>query len=257
MENHSTINSSLNAVKAMFIQISGLMWLRTATNYQYRYGLPIKDTFKNIYKDGGVLRFYHGYVPCLIMGSLCRFGDIYSLGLVNNKLKDQSLLTRTITTSSLSTFIRLNLIPLDNLDNMLQVEGKRAFTKLKYKINNYGLGILYYGGGISVVYNLIGNFSWFGTYNILNTNSNNIYYNGFVGLSCSLASDLSTNPLRILKLNKQTVTYNVGYTSIFKNIYQTHGLIEFWSRGLGIRIISHGIQSSLFVVLWKYIENLT
>ena len=257
MENHSNIDSGLNAVKAMSLQITSLMWLRTATNFQYRYGLPIKDTFKNIYRDGGVLRFYNGYIPCLIMGSLCRFGDIYSLSLVNNKLNDQNLLTRTIATSSLSTFIRLNFMPLDTLDNMLQVEGKKAFTKLKYKINRYGLGILYNGGGISVVYNLIGNFSWFGTYNMLNTNSDNMYYNGFVGLSCSLASDLSTNPLRILKLNKQTLSDNVGYTPIFQNIYQKHGLIEFWKRGLGIRIFSHGIQSSLFVILWKYIENLT
>ena len=257
MNNHSNIDSCINAVKAMSLQITSFMWIRTATNFQYRYGLSIKDTFKKIYKDGGILRFYHGYVPCLAMGSLCRFGDIYSLGLVNNKLHDYNLFTRTMLTSSLSAFIRFNLMPLDNLDNMLQVEGKRAFSKLKYKINNYGIGILYYGGGISLVYNLIGNFSWFGTYNILNKNSNNMYYNGILGFSCSLASDLSTNPLRILKLNKQTSTNNIGYVTIFRNIYKEYGLLEFWKRGLVIRIFSHGIQSSIFVILWKYIDNLT
>lgn len=257
MSLHSNIDSGINAMKAMAFQVTGLMWLRTATNYQYRYGLPIKTTFIKLYKDGGIKRFYSGYLPCLTMGCLCRFGDMYSLSYINTNFPDNTLLNKSLATSTMSTFIRINLMPLDNLDNMLQVEGRNGLKNLRNKVNKYGLGVLYYGGSISIASNLVGNFSWFSMYYLLNKDTDSILYNSFLGFSCSMVSDVTTNPIRILKLNRQTLNTNTSYVEIFSNIYKNFGILEFWNRGLGIRLLSHGIQSSLFVTLWKYIENRT
>ncbi len=36
---------------------------------QYRYGGAFKDVAKNLYKEGGVLRFYRGYTAALLQGA--------------------------------------------------------------------------------------------------------------------------------------------------------------------------------------------
>jgi hypothetical protein len=51
------------------------MWIRTAINYQYRYGTSMTDAFKTLYSQGGIPRFYRGLLPALIQGPLSRFGD--------------------------------------------------------------------------------------------------------------------------------------------------------------------------------------
>jgi hypothetical protein len=33
------------------------MWLRTVTNYQYKYGGTMRGAMDKLYKDGGVARF--------------------------------------------------------------------------------------------------------------------------------------------------------------------------------------------------------
>ena len=45
----------------MVVQVSSLMWLRTMMNYQYANGGSISNTFKTLYKEGGITRFYRGY----------------------------------------------------------------------------------------------------------------------------------------------------------------------------------------------------
>ena len=43
---------------AMAINICTLMPLRTAVNYQYRYGTNSLQSIRTLYSDGGILRFY-------------------------------------------------------------------------------------------------------------------------------------------------------------------------------------------------------
>ena len=37
--------------------------------------MSLTDATKALYKDGGLIRFYRGYVPALLQGPLSRFGD--------------------------------------------------------------------------------------------------------------------------------------------------------------------------------------
>ncbi|CAK0895517.1 unnamed protein product [Prorocentrum cordatum] len=60
---------------AMSLQIGSLMWLRTTMNYQYRYGMSMRQALSTLYAEGGVPRFYRGLGPALLQGPMLRFGD--------------------------------------------------------------------------------------------------------------------------------------------------------------------------------------
>ena len=51
------------------------MWLRTAVNYQYRFGGTTQDALSTLYREGGIRRLYQGLQLAIIQGPLSRFGD--------------------------------------------------------------------------------------------------------------------------------------------------------------------------------------
>lgn len=59
---------------AGLLQVVTLMWLRTIVNYQCRYGTSIGAAASELYRQGGVLRFYRGVVFALVSNPLSRFG---------------------------------------------------------------------------------------------------------------------------------------------------------------------------------------
>lgn len=67
--------SGLAGASAMAIQVSSLMWMRTTMNYQFKNGGGFLNTLRTLYAEGGVIRFYRGIVPALIIGPISRFGD--------------------------------------------------------------------------------------------------------------------------------------------------------------------------------------
>jgi hypothetical protein len=72
----------------MSIQVLSLMWLRTTMNYQFKNGGGFFETLKILYSQGGVLRFYRGVAPALIIGPISRFGDtsanLFALTIFSN-----------------------------------------------------------------------------------------------------------------------------------------------------------------------------
>jgi hypothetical protein len=59
----------------MAIQVFSLMWMRTTMNYQFKNGGGFVSTLRTLYSEGGVVRFYRGILPALIIGPMSRFGD--------------------------------------------------------------------------------------------------------------------------------------------------------------------------------------
>jgi hypothetical protein len=70
-----TLIAGVPGLGAATIQVSSFMWLRTVINYQYRFGTNASTTFKQLYKEGGVKRFYRGYSAAILLVPLSRFGD--------------------------------------------------------------------------------------------------------------------------------------------------------------------------------------
>ena len=257
--------SSTKAFKTGFaggaIQVTSLLWLRTANNYQYKHGTSLSETIKTLYKEGGVLRFYRGYFPSLFLGSSIKFGEINAY--YYSKQCNFNEMEKLMFISSISSLLKLAFVPIDTLDIFLQVEGKKGIQTLKNKVNSQGVRVLYYGLTPWITSNFISTFSWYNTHNYLDNKFKNYgkegvefnIKNGLIGLSASIVSDTITNPLRILKIYKQSNTNQVSYTETYKNIIETCGASELFLRGLKTRLMIHGLQNVFFTIVWKNLEK--
>ena len=257
---NSTDKAIKTGVTTGIIQVSSLLWLRTINNYQYKYGTNLSNTFKILYKNGGPLRFYRGYIPSLFVASSCKFGDLNAY--YYSKEANFKEIEKLLFISSVSSIIKLSIVPIDTLDVFLQVEGKPGAKMLYNKINTYGPRVLYYGITPWISNNFIGTFSWFGVHNYLDNkykNDDSLNFNiknGLIGLSASVTSDLLTNPFRILKIQKQSNSNNVGYITSINTIIKTDGYSALLFRGLKTRLLIHGVQNVFFTIVWKNIEKI-
>ena len=258
---------------AMAINICTLMPLRTTVNYQYRYGTNSLESMKVLFKDGGFLRFYRGFGFAIIQGPWSRFGDTFAnsgtMALLNSldSTKDLNVGTKTFLASSAASLFRVISTPLDTCKTTLQVEGKEGLKKIGMKYKNAGgfprgVPILWYGALGSASATFVGHYPWFFTYNYLQeripepeTLLGNLSKNGFIGFSASAISDTCSNSIRVLKTYKQTHQEKISYSTAVKQIIENDGILSLFGRGLKTKIISNGIQGSLFVVLWKFIEK--
>lgn len=107
------------------------MWMRTAVNFQYRYGMTTIEALKYLYADGGgglggIRRFYRGLGPALFQGPLSRFGDTASnagmLALWDSfeQTKNLPAAAKTVTASAAAASFRVLLMPIDACKTILQ-----------------------------------------------------------------------------------------------------------------------------------------
>ena len=57
-------------------------------------------------------------------------------------------------------------------------------------------------------------------------------------------------------LTRQTSATTIGYRAAAKQIIDKDGLLGLFTRGLGTRLLTNGIQASTFSVLWKLLEEM-
>ena len=69
------MEGGMAGASAAAVQVLSLMWLRTAMNYQYRYGTSTSQALSLLYKEGGIPRLYQGLPFALVQGPMSRFGD--------------------------------------------------------------------------------------------------------------------------------------------------------------------------------------
>ena len=260
MSNDLTI-SLKTGITSSIIQVSSLLWLRTATIYQHKYGGGMINTISFLYKNGGIIRFYRGYFPCLLVASTCKSSELfgyYSVKKLNLSINNQSLYI-----TSISNLGRILIVPLDTLDTFYQLYGSKGYSMLNAKIKNNGLGSLYNGSLIWLFNHSLSTYIWFNTFKRLekytdNKYNDNIYMknikNGFIGYLSSICSDIFTNPFRVIKTNKQGSFKNISYYESLKDITKNKKS-DLLFRGLSTRIVTHGIQSAFFVIIWKNLEE--
>lgn len=254
---------------AMLVQVGSLMWMRTTMNYQYRYGGSSIDAIKTLYKEGGIPRFYRGVGFALIQGPMSRFGDTAAnsgvLSYLNARqdTKDLPVGIKTGFASFFAGLFRIALMPVDACKTIMQVEGKEGLAKLRNKVKIGGPTVLFHGAGGAFGATAAGHYPWFVTFNYLDEHmpwkndglGKKLCRNAFNGLAASMVSDVVSNSLRVLKTYRQTSTVPVGYGAAIKDIISKEGITGLMFRGLGTRIVAHGVNGMVFTVAWKFFEE--
>lgn len=260
------INGGQAGFLAMSGQVFSMMWIRTIINHQYRNGGSFLSTAKNLYKEGGVPRFYRGLPFALVQAPLSRFGDTaMNMGMMS-LLEDTSLGTaeKTFAGSVGAGLWRISILPVDTCKSILQVNGKDGLKQLRAKVGRNGPGVLYHGALASGVSTTVGHFPWFFTYNYLNDrfprdqNANHLEKlarSAGIGFCSSSVSDISSNMFRVIKINRQTNTQTQGYMDLMREIVVKEGIFGLMTRGLSTKILANGIQGMVFTILFDYLKN--
>lgn len=263
---------------AAVVQVLSLMWLRTAMNYQYRYGGTLGSSLKELYGDGGVPRLYQGLPFAIVQGPLTRFGDTAAnvgiLALLESIPETASLPLplKTLAGSLTAGAWRILLMPIDTSKTAMQVEGADGLEKLKQQVIDVGPSPLYQGALASAAATAAGHFPWYLTYNSLNdylpviSKEDDLLLflvrSAVLGLVSSSVSDTVSNSLRVIKTTKQTaglgdgVDKEITYREALALVLETDGVAGLFGRGLQTRLLTNAIQGAVFSVLWKYFQSL-
>ena len=269
------LGGGIAGAMAMGINVTTLMWIRTTINYQYRYGLSTGEALRTLYKEGGggvpgVLRFYRGYVPAMMQGPLSRFGDTASnagaLALMEQMESTKNLnpAIKTLGASAVAASFRIFITPLDTWKTTFQVEGKNGGALLANKIRRHGPFVMWHGALGAAGATFVGHYPWFVTYNTLDEYLPKydrkkemlpfLGVSAVKGFCASAVSDSISNPIRVLKVYRQTNADSKGYIAAAGEIYAKEGVGAFY-RGLRTKIVANGLQGILFSIAWKYIED--
>lgn len=249
------------------VQVVSLMWLRTIVNYQYRYGVSTSEAIRALYKEGGVGRFYRGMPLALIQNPLMKFGAVAA----NEGSKvlvahfGGSDFQSPLLTSSLGTMFsilwKLLLVPIETIKTVLQVDGFPGFQKLMKEAFSGNLLRLYCGSTATILSTLLSHYPWFYVHNLLEQRMKkwegpmqSIARSALIGFLASIVSDCVSNVVRVIKTLKQTLGNDkAAFTNVVNELVREQGIWGFLGRGLATRIIANGLQSIVFVIVWKLI----
>lgn len=254
---------------AQGVNVFALMWMRTTMNYQMANGGAMIPTIKLLYQQGGVPRFYRGIIPALIQSPIARFGDTFANAGALTLLQEFDTVPIAMKTAAASVAaggIRILLMPLDAWKTNKQVHGGSGLTALLTKVKTSGPTSLFHGSLAQASATTVGHWPWFVTYNYLDeylpkkkgTTMEKTCRSAFIGICASFVSDVSSNSLRVLKTYRQTSKEPISYMRALAEIRAKDGLFGFnglFFRGLTTRIISHGINSMVFTVVWKWMQQ--
>ena len=262
---------------AAVVQVCSLMWLRTAMNYQYRYGGNLGSSLSKLWEEGGISRLYQGLPFAIVQGPMTRFGDTAAnvgvLALLESFDATSSLPLpiKTAMGSAAAGAWRIILMPIDTSKTAMQVEGAVGLQQLWDNVKERGPGALYRGAIASASATAVGHFPWFLTYNALNDKLPTVDASqglilslsraAVLGLAASCVSDCCSNSLRVIKTTKQTASLDgetgedMSYVDIVKTIIDTDGIVGLFGRGLQTRLLTNALQGAAFSVLWKYFQQ--
>jgi len=260
---HKIINGGLAGSSAAVVQVTSLLWLRTTLNYQYTNGISTSNALKKLYNQGGVRRFYRGYLPALILASSARFTDtVANVGVLEmTKTTSLPLYTKTAISSIIAGCSRSLLMPLDVIKTNYQVKGEKGFEIVKSNVKRNGPRVLWNGTVAQCSATVVGHFPWFFTYNYLNQRfpvRNTLYEEllkqAAIGFTSSFASDIFINGFKVMKTTKQTTQPDATYKTIVTDILKKEGFSGIY-RGFKTKIIINGVNGMVFSVCWKLIRD--
>lgn len=246
------------------INVVCLMWVQTIMNYQYRHGGTFMTVFRKLYANGGVLRFYQGFGPAIVLAPLSRFGDVAANegALVALEGSGLPIAARTALGSMFAASGRLFIMPIDAWKTTKQVQGSDGLQQLMAKFRKHPLA-LWHGGLGAVSAAWVGHYPWFITNNALRESMPQFgiplgkhLRHAAIGFLSSAVSDTCSNSLRVLKTVRQTSPVNISYRQAVAEVIEKDGYIGLFGRGLKTRIIAKGLQGAVFTVGWQATQEL-
>mgnify|MGYP001810170715 CR=1 FL=1 len=255
------------------MQVISLMWLRTVINYQYRHGVSMFAAIEQLFKEGGVGRFYQGVTYALIQNPLSKFGSVAanegSRALLLLARGHASPLLASVLGTILSMVWKVLLMPLETAKTILQVEGTEGFQLLLQKVRGGGWGVLFEGTAATLLATCSSHYPWFFVHNWLDhtlppaseQDSGCVALRAAaVGLAAAAASDICSNALRVVKTVKQALSVHqassYSYVEVVRRVLAEGGLGALVGRGLLTRLLANGLQSAIFTALWKLLPIL-
>jgi hypothetical protein len=155
-------------------------------------------------------------------------------------------------------------MPIDTCKTVLQVEGSSGFDRLRADVSAGKFHVLYRGSIATFLANAMAHYPWFLIHNFLDTLVEvpespmyAIVRNSMIGFLSSAAADVVSNSMRVIKTYKQASSSSgakASYVNIVKLIISDGGILSLFLRGLNTRILSNGVQSVVFTVVWKYLS---
>eukprot|EP00929_Paragymnodinium_shiwhaense_P102547 TRINITY_DN65744_c0_g2_i1.p1 TRINITY_DN65744_c0_g2~~TRINITY_DN65744_c0_g2_i1.p1 ORF type:complete len:403 (-),score=62.34 TRINITY_DN65744_c0_g2_i1:118-1326(-) len=248
-------------------QVLSFMWLRTSMNYQYANGGNLQASLSTLWKEGGLARLYQGVSLALVQAPLSRFGDTAAnagvLVLMDAFFPDVPLPVKTAAASTAAALWRLFLTPIDTLKTARQVHGEKGVEIIMERVKQRGPTELYAGALATFAANWVGNFPYFTVFNTLSdawlTPAEPVWRivrNGVLGMCSSIASDICSNSLRVLKTLRQSSSDpNKNYLESAQEVLDKEGFVGLFGRGLETRLLVNILQGTFFAIVWKLAEE--
>lgn len=268
----TALTKALRSATAGFVagamQVLAFMWLRTAMNYQCKFGGSLMVVLRILYKEGGVVRLYQGLLPwAIVQAPLSRFGSVFAndvaISLCAFVLPSLSFGIATFIGACLGALWRIAITPIDTCKTIAQTDGASGRSMLWRKVHRGGIGVLWAGWEGNFMASLIGNYPWFMTLNLLESilpmPRDKLWLlirHAVVGAVCSSVSDIASNAVRVLKTIKQTHTNErLGYMGAAREVIAQEGASGLLCRGLETRVYTNVLQGTFFTVIWRYLST--
>ena len=235
--------SGAAGASAMACQVLLLMPMDTTITMQYRYGSTTMGALRSLWSHG-YGRFYAGIVPALMQGPLSRFGDTCSNAFVLAALHgtDWPMIAKTTIGSAIAALWRVLLMPIDVCKTVSQIYGKAAPAKLVERAHHYGFAGFYFGSWASFSSAFCGHLPWYTTFNLLDahlpqadSDLTRLLRPGLCGFAGSVASDTSTNAIKVLKAIRQAE--GLSYADALAVVLRQHGVVGLVTRSAEIKFI--------------------
>lgn len=264
------VGGGASGAAAGVVQVLSLMWLRTAMNYEYRYGGDgMVSTVRKLYEEGGLPRLYKGLPFALVQSPLSRFGDAGANAAVPPLLASLAaagvlpalpLPAAQVAASAAAASWRIAITPVDTFKTALQVEGD--IDPLLQRLEKSGPLFLWRGALTAAAATFVGNYPWFLTYNALDAAVPaadgdvllTLGRRAALGVAASCASDVCSNSLRVIKTGLQTGTAE-NPLEFAQSVLAEDGPAGLFGRGLQTRLSVNCLQGAVFSVAWKYFEK--
>lgn len=264
----SALRGGVPGMVAMSLQVTLLMWMRTAINYSYAHGgTSMIQTLSALWKQGGIRRFYAGYGWAMIQAPTSRFGDAAANSGVITLLeeleytKNLPLPVKTACASTCGAAFRVLLMPIDALKSTAQSHGGSPLPMLAAKVKKGGPQVLFHGAMAAAFANFLGSLTWFTPYRFFDNHidmwkKTDLLYQKLMrsmalGFCASIISDTTTNSIRVIKVVRQTASEPISYPAAVKKVIAEEGFKGLFGRGLTTKLASNGVQGMMFSVFWR------